>query len=88
MTYLDEADRFYADPVRFLKEEVGGRERPWPRYVVGFEGIEGVLKSYYKEVMGKGFMVRERWRGGNTDWIDDERRKGDVVVWEFGEVDA
>ncbi|KAH6672869.1 glycosyltransferase family 22 protein [Halenospora varia] len=88
LAYLDEADRFYADPVGFLKREVGGRERPWPRYVVGFEGIEGWLRTYYREVMGEGFVVRERWRGGNTDWIDDERRNGNVVVWEFGEAEA
>jgi phosphatidylinositol glycan class B len=82
--YSDEADRFYDDPVKFLKEEVGGRERPWPRYVVGFEGIEGVLKSYYEGEM-RGHVVRERWRGFSSQWHDDERRKGDIVVWEFGE---
>ena len=82
MEYRDEADRFYDDPVRFLKEEVNTKEKPWPRYVVGFEGIEGVLKSYYEEEM-KGFVVREKWRGFNSHWHDDSRRKGDVVVWEF-----
>jgi phosphatidylinositol glycan class B len=43
------------------------------------------LKEYYEETM-KGFRVREKWRGVNSHWHDDPRRKGDVVVWEF--VDA
>jgi phosphatidylinositol glycan class B len=80
--YRDEADRFYDDPVGFLKREVNTKERPWPRYVVGFEGVEDVLREYYESEM-KGFKVRERWRAANSHWHDDWRRKGDVVVWEF-----
>ncbi|KAH8598143.1 Alg9-like mannosyltransferase family-domain-containing protein [Bisporella sp. PMI_857] len=80
--YRDEADRFYDDPIRFLKEEVNTKERPWPRYIAGFEGIEGILKEYYEQEM-KGFVVKEKWRVKNSDWHDDERRQGDVVVWEF-----
>lgn len=80
--YRDEADRFYDDPVEFLEREVNTRARPWPRYVVGFEGIGKDLKEYYEEEM-KGFRVRERWRTRNSQWHDDWRRKGDVVVWEF-----
>lgn len=82
MKYRDEADRFYDNPEKFLREEVNTKERPWPRYIVGFEGIEGVLKEFYEKEM-KGFVVRERWRGFNSHWHDDLRRKGDVVVWEF-----
>ncbi|KUJ15466.1 uncharacterized protein LY89DRAFT_619404 [Mollisia scopiformis] len=80
--YRDEADRFYDDPVKFLKEEVGTKDKPWPRYVVGFEGIEGPLKEYYEGEM-KGHKVQERWRTFNSHWHDDSRRRGDVVVWEF-----
>jgi len=80
--YRDEADRFYDDPINFLQNEVNTIERPWPRYIVGFQGIEGVLKEYYMNEM-PGFVVKERWRGFNSHWHDDERRKGDVVVWEF-----
>lgn len=82
--YRDEADRFYDDPVGFLEREVGGRERPWPRYVVGFEGVGEWVREYYQGRM-KGLEVRERWRGGNSQWHDDWRRRGDVVVWEFVE---
>jgi len=80
--YRDEADRFFDNPGKFLREEVNAKERPWPRYIVGFEGIEGVLREWYEGEM-KGFKMRERWRGGNSQWHDDWRRKGDVVVWEF-----
>ncbi|KAE9366133.1 glycosyltransferase family 22 protein [Stipitochalara longipes BDJ] len=82
--YRDEADRFYDDPIKFLKEEVGNKERPWPRYIVGFEGIEGVLREYYEGEM-KGHVVMERWRRFSSQWHDDERRQGDIVVWGFGE---
>jgi phosphatidylinositol glycan class B len=82
--YRDEADRFYDDPKKFLEEEIGGRERPWPRFVVGFEGIESVLRRYYEEAM-KGWTVRRRWEGFNSHWHDDARRVGNVVVWEFVE---
>jgi phosphatidylinositol glycan class B len=80
--YRDEADRFYDDPKGFLEREMNTRERPWPRYIVGFEGVGDALKEYYESAM-KGFKVRERWRGRSSDWHDDWRRKGDVVVWEF-----
>ena len=82
--YRDEADRFYDSPLEFLKSEVNTRERPWPRYIVGFEGVGDVLKEYYESEAGMpGFRVRERWRGRNSQWHDDWRRQGDVVVWEF-----
>lgn len=81
---MDEGARFDADPLKFLKEEVGGKERPWPRYVVGFQGIEDILRQYWEGEWGSGGM-REKWRGKNSHWHDDERRKGDVIVWEFGE---
>ncbi len=80
--YRDEADRFYDDPQKFLKEEINTRDKPWPRYIVGFEGIEKDLKEFYEGEM-KGFKVRERWRTRNSHWHDDRRRTGDVVVWEF-----
>jgi phosphatidylinositol glycan class B len=83
--YRDEADRFYDDPLQFLKSEINTWARPWPRYIVGFEGIGGWLREYYEGEGSpmKGFLVRERWRGRNSHWHDDWRRTGDVVVWEF-----
>ena len=82
--YRDEADRFYDDPAGFLDREVGRGERPWPpRYVVGFEGIEGVLGAWSEERMGR--TLGRRWSGWNSHWHDDWRRRGRVVVWEFKE---
>jgi phosphatidylinositol glycan class B len=85
--YRDEADRFYDDPLGFLGREVNTQEKPWPRYIVGFEGIEKPLKEYYETEM-KGFKVREKWRSHNSHWHDDSRRSGDVVVWEFADGSA
>jgi phosphatidylinositol glycan class B len=30
-----------------------------------------------------GHVVKERWRAFSSQWHDDVRRRGDVVVWEF-----
>ena len=82
--YRDEADRFFDNPAGFLEREVGGRERPWPRYVVGFEGekgLEDVLTSHVEEKMG-GWTLKRKWEGFNSHFHDDSRRKGKVVVWE------
>lgn len=82
--YRDEADRFYDNPLKFFKTEINTRSRPWPRYIVGFEGIGPFLREYYESDAGMpGFRVVERWRGRNGHFHDDWRRRGDVVVWEF-----
>ena len=81
-SYRDEADRFYDDPGLFLRTEMNTTERQWPRYIVGFEGIESILADYCGAEM-PGRRLRERWRGFNSHWHDDSRRKGIVVVWDF-----
>ncbi|KAM0157005.1 hypothetical protein ACHAQE_006169 [Botrytis cinerea] len=103
--YRDEADRFYDDPRRFLREEIliegdgdgdgegdgdGDEKKMWPRYLVGFEGVEKDVREFYEGVAdgaqdgaGRGKKMKEIWRERNTQWIDDWRRSGDVVVWEF-----
>ncbi|KAL2257408.1 hypothetical protein VTK26DRAFT_212 [Humicola hyalothermophila] len=105
-TYLDEADRFYLRPdpngtygVRFLADEIwppaGGeleRGGEVPRYIVGFEGIEGVLKAFFgdgkedKEAPGRGMGVRltRVWEGWNGAFNEDWRRRGKLVVWDTG----
>lgn len=122
-TYLDEADRFYADPVSFLRETMVGRppravgmrllpqqqhqqrrrgntlipipgnggigvydygggpalaglRREWPDYVVFFEQLEPTM-----HVLLRGSGYHECWRGWNTRWHDDWRRRGDMLVW-------
>jgi GPI mannosyltransferase 3 len=81
-SYRDEADRFYDDPGLYLTTEMNTTERQWPRYLVGFEGIESILADYCGAEMPDR-RLRERWRGFNSHWHDDSRRKGTVVVWDL-----
>lgn len=96
-TYMDEADRFYArDGDEYGKKFLG--EEMWPltgtvrggevpRYIVGFEGIEGVLEGFFgKGGGGEGMGVRltRRWEGFNGLFNEDWRRAGRLVVWDTG----
>ncbi|KAK0753063.1 Alg9-like mannosyltransferase family-domain-containing protein [Schizothecium vesticola] len=94
-TYMDEADRFYARDGeeygrRFLAEEmwpVGGGGGEVPRYIVGFEGIEGVLEGFFGEAgggSGMGGRLTRRWEGFNGLFNEDWRRRGRLVVWDTG----
>jgi GPI mannosyltransferase 3 len=82
-SYLDEADHFYADPQRWIVENMAslrgmkaGSRRPWPEKLVFFEQLESTMKG----VLGTA-AYKECWRGFNSHWHDDWRRRGDVVVW-------
>ena len=117
--YLDEADVFYADPARWLTQEMSEvptnkttgvfsqktelvaasgeaqsqkveedeqgvardarGKRLWPQYVVFFEQLEPLIKRSLGDAEGSRYG--ECWRGFNTQWHDDWRRKGDVIVW-------
>ena len=86
--YLDEADIFYADPSLFLHtrfapppllgEKIRGsaEQRQWPDFIVFFEQLQPVMVDI---LTGSGHV--ECWRGFNSHWHDDWRRKGDVLVW-------
>ena len=83
--YLDEADRFYMNPSAYMQTHlvepsapnaVRGFHRLWPQYLMFFEQLEPTLRKHASD---KGY--RECWRGFNTHWHDDWRRKGYVVVW-------
>lgn len=52
------------------------KRREWPDYLVFFEQLESVMRT---ALQGSGYG--ECWRGFNSHWHDDWRRKGDVVVW-------
>ena len=56
------------------RDELGRRR--WPRYVAFFEHLESTMKMVLQHS-----IYQECWRSGNTDWHDDWRRKGDVIVW-------
>jgi phosphatidylinositol glycan class B len=60
---------------RDIELSTGGR-REWPDYLVFFEHLESVMHTALQD---SGYQ--ECWRGFNTHWHDDWRRKGDVVVW-------
>lgn len=62
----------------------GGRvdvveRREWPMYLVFFEQLEPTLMAVLGPPTGEGY--RECWRGFNSRWHDDWRRKGDVIIW-------
>lgn len=52
-----------------------GRKQ-WPEYLVFFQQAEETMQLVLR---GSGY--RECWRGSNSHWHDDWRRKGDVMVW-------
>lgn len=86
-SYVDEADRFYNDPISFMRNKIGDYSpkhnehslRYWPDYLVFFAQLEDILRSSIEGSSSK--VYKECWRGFNTHWHDDWRRKGDVVVW-------
>lgn len=51
-------------------------KRPWPKYLVFFQQLEGTLADFLR-----GTKYRECWRGFNSHFHDDSRRKGDVIAW-------
>ena len=112
-TYVDEADRFYANPSEFLMSTLGqpplrnsSQLRPfsrkrndlgsnqvwawdgqpgkklWPEYLIFFETLQPSLTPI---LLGTNYS--ECWRGWNSYFHDDSRRKGDMVVWCSG-IDA
>lgn len=94
--YRDEADQFYDDPAKFLRENMAGglrytprspsyifkEENPdpdlhqWPDYLIFFAQLDPTLRTLLRAS-----SYDECWRTHNTDWHDDWRRRGDIVVW-------
>jgi phosphatidylinositol glycan class B len=103
--YMDEADRFYADPVGFIRDEytmlsAPSRYRPpfkassplstneprTPDCLVFFEQLEGAMPGIVQQIdqISRKPSHKEwvpEWRGFNSHFHDDRRRRGDVVVW-------
>lgn len=80
-TYMDEADVFYDSPLHWISQNMGDRfpdSRPWPQYLVFFEQLEPIVSPL---ISGDYPDYEEVWRGFNTHWHDDSRRKGDVLMW-------
>jgi len=94
--YRDEADQFYDNPAKFLRENMAGglrytprrpsytlkEENPdpelheWPDYLIFFAQLDPTLRTLLRAS-----SYDECWRTHNTDWHDDWRRRGDIVVW-------
>ncbi|OCT46705.1 GPI mannosyltransferase 3 [Cladophialophora carrionii] len=53
-----------------------GQRKPWPDYLVFFAQLEPTMQAALR-----GSAYAECWRGFNSQWHDDWRRVGDVVVW-------
>jgi len=95
--YLDEADRFYKKDgddnygAGFLGDEIwppgaeGERGGEIPRYIVGFEGVEGLLEGFFGgDGKGLGVRLQRVWEGWNGAFNEDWRRRGKLIVWSTG----
>ncbi|KAJ6136541.1 hypothetical protein N7512_001701 [Penicillium capsulatum] len=68
----------YASGPRFIPgpSTSAPAQHDWPDYLVFFAQLEPTLNNLLR-----GSSYAECWRTFNTDWHDDWRRKGDIVVW-------
>jgi GPI mannosyltransferase 3 len=86
--YVDEGRRFDADKVGFLSRELwpsSPLSEDIPRYIVGFEGIEDDLKKYFAGPgKDKGVTLTRKWSAWNGLFTDDERKAGELRVWDTG----
>lgn len=59
-----------------------------PRYIVGFESIEPMLKNFFSSAESPGVHLNvtmtKVWRGWNGLFSDDERKEGWLAVWDTG----
>ena len=96
--YADEADHFYESPERWLETHMASpvsigensldaktrhaSRREWPEYLVFFEQLQPIMQN-----TGAAPYYSQCWRGFNTHWHDDWRRRGDVIAWRRDERD-
>ncbi|KAK8137751.1 hypothetical protein PG984_001131 [Apiospora sp. TS-2023a] len=85
--YIDEGWRFERDKMGFMSTELwpseGGEEIP--RYIIGFEGIEDALMDYFGPQgpgANKGVTLAKTWAQWNGLFTDDDRKAGELRVWE------
>jgi phosphatidylinositol glycan class B len=92
--------QFLAEEMWPLNKETGQREGEVPRYIVGFEGVEPVLKTFFEGdsqgqgqgqgggegALGRemGVKLRKVWSAWNGAFNEDWRRRGRLVVWDTG----
>ncbi|KAK8028010.1 GPI mannosyltransferase 3, partial [Apiospora marii] len=85
--YIDEGWRFERDKMGFMSTELWPSEgaEEIPRYIIGFEGIEDALMQYFGiEGPGatKGVTLSKTWAQWNGLFSDDDRKAGELRVWE------
>jgi GPI mannosyltransferase 3 len=61
---------------RQRRHDLQAHRREWPDYLIFFAQAESTM-----DVALRGSGYAECWRGFNSRWHDDWRRRGDVVVW-------
>ncbi|ERS96786.1 hypothetical protein HMPREF1624_06995 [Sporothrix schenckii ATCC 58251] len=93
---LSEQSQFLSSELWPLTKETGRkgvtRSGEIPRYIVGFEGIEGLLNHFFASedplTGGAGLGVRtplhRAWVGWNGFFNEDARRSGSLIVWDTG----
>lgn len=87
--YVPEDRRFDADKIGFLTElwPAGGGSEDLPRYIVGFEGIEPALQEYFGSSgpgTAHGVTLKQTWSEWNGLFTDDDRKAGQLRVWDTG----
>ncbi|CDM33658.1 CAZyme family GT22 [Penicillium roqueforti] len=69
----------YASPAHYSVSGKNPNETPqheWPDYLIFFAQLEPTLYTILRTS-----SYGECWRTYNSDWHDDWRRRGDIVVW-------
>lgn len=73
----------------------GGKRTEIPRYIVGFESIEGTLRAFFDQQQQGSLggdddakdtrvQLRKVWSAWNGLFSDDERKEGRLCVWDTG----
>lgn len=96
---LAEQSRFLSTELWPLQEGATGkagkkadRRGEVPRYIVGFEGIEGMLNHFFAAEdpvtggagLGVQVPLHRAWTGWNGFFNEDARRSGALIVWDTG----
>lgn len=95
--YVDEADQFYENPAQFLRQNMEGGLRHFPRkptYASSlYRNTDPAIHNwpdyliFFEQLeptlqsLLRPSSYSECWRTYNTAWHDDWRRRGDIVVW-------
>lgn len=84
--------RFLAEeiwPTRSDSEDAQGNFQEMPRYIIGFESIEGTLRAFFDERTrdtgndwGSKIELKKVWCAWNGLFSDDERKEGRLCVWD------